>query len=153
MSIQEYKDNVRAYLRKLSTPDNRWYSVPGTKLYVSDEGIVCSEYGRARVYPAPVFYPTIRIDQLGRYFYTRNNNKYTRVYVADCLAEGELIEVSEDTKLLWSQIYKTNEQEQAEAIAEEAEKFALWMLGSKNHESYAHYVNVFSSAIEWGLKH
>lgn len=147
----DYDSPYIRHLIKMSTPQERWYCVPGTYIIVSNTGRAISAYRCVRSpYSLPIELK-LRYDQHGRkYIYLRNKNSYTRLYLDEGMAKGELIEVTEERKRQWEKEFRDEEKEREIRLRSEAHKLAEWMLGSQNHLDYWHYYKVFRSAILWG---
>ena len=144
---------VAEWLDSTATPADRWYKIDDS-LYVSTSGRAVTTAGiRGMQYGEPIHRLSVHIDKTngGRYINRRDGIVYTRIYIDEALANGELVPVTEERQRQWTQGGQVKDPN--EELDKEAKRLALWLLEDERHPDFSHYCKVMREALEWGATH
>ena len=142
---------VAEWLDRTATPTDRWYKIDD-HLFVSTSGRAVTTAGmRGMLYGEPIHRLQVYVVNGHKYVKQRKSNIYTRVYLDEALANGELVPVTEERIQQWAQEGRVKDPN--EELDKEAHRLALWLLEDERHPDFSHYCKVMYDALEWGATH
>ena len=142
---------VAEWLDRTATPTDRWYKIDD-HLYVSTSGRAVTTAGmRGMQYGEPVRRLQVHVVNGSKYVKRHKSNIYTRTYLDEALAVGELVPVTEERIQQWAQGGQLKDPN--EELDKEAKRLALWLLEDEAHPDFNHYVKVMREALVWGKMH
>lgn len=145
-----YATDLAKWLDNQATPTERWYKIDDRR-YISTAGRVVSALDGYNLHGEPVRRLTVRIDKSNglKYINQRDGVVYTRIYLDEAIANGELVPVSDDRRSQWG----SKSPDLNTKLCKEAKKLALWLLDDERHPDFSHYCKVMYDALEWGATH